>query len=259
MTIQSLSLSEPSARRRPEVPRRAMVLAAGFGTRLRPLTDTVPKPLIDVAGQAMIDHVFDRLSAYGIERVVVNAHYRADDLARHLARRERPQTVVVREAELLGAAGGVRGALDPLGEEPFFVVNADALWLNGPQPALDRLACAWNGAAMDGLLLLVPTVKAIGVDGFGDFHLHRDGTVEPAREGQMAAYHYGGVQILEPGRVSALPPGPASMARIWNPLLAEGRLHGIVHDGVWFHAGGPDGLAEAREALRQDNRRWIDP
>ncbi len=237
--------------------RRAMVLAAGLGTRMRPLTDSLPKPLVAVAGETLIDRILDRLAEAGVERVVVNLHHKADQLAGHLARRAQPQIVESREDVLLETGGGVRHALPALGEGPFFVVNGDILWRNGKRSALERLAAAWDDERMDGLLLLQSTVSAVGYDGRGDFMLSQDGAVRRPKPGEIPPYLYAGVQILHPRLFAETPDGPFSLNRLYTRAAEAGRLGGIVHDGEWYHVGTPQALAEAEGILSSRARMWL--
>lgn len=236
-------------------PTRAMVLAAGLGKRMRPLTDTVPKPLLEVGGRALLDHALDRLEAAGIEEATVNAHYKAELIEAHLKNRRSPHIRISREEDLLGVAGGIRNARPWRGEEPFFAVNADSLWLDGPIPALERMADRWNPKEMRALLLLMATPKAVGMDGRGDFHLDPLGRIEPREAGLIAPYYYAGVQLVSP----ALFDRDRSMATIWSEAMERGALWGLVHDGAWFHVGTPRGLQDAQAALAEENVRWLQP
>lgn len=229
--------------------RRAMVLAAGLGTRLRPLTDRLPKPLVSVAGETLIDRILDRLTEAGVEEVVVNLHHKADQLSAHLARRTGPRIIESREEALLETGGGVREALSLLGDDPFFVVNGDVLWRNGRRSALERLATAWDDGRMDGLLLLQRTVSAVGYDGHGDFMLTQDGMVRRPKPGEVPPYIFAGVQVLHPRLFAEAPASPFSLARLYFPAAEAGRLGGILHDGEWYHVGTPEALAEAEETL----------
>jgi N-acetyl-alpha-D-muramate 1-phosphate uridylyltransferase len=231
-------------------PKRAMVLAAGLGTRMRPFNGRLPKPLVSVGGKALIDYVLDRLAEQGVERAVVNVHHLADQIERHLAQRERPDIVISDERdELLGTGGGVLKALPLLGEN-FFVVNSDVLWLDGKVPALERLARAWSDEA-DAMLLLQRTTTAVGYDGVGDYFLDKLGVPRYRDEREIAPYIFAGVQLLSRrlfAEASALP-AKFSLARLYHQAEAAGRLRGIVHDGEWYHIGTPDGLAAAEERL----------
>lgn len=234
-------------------PRRGMVLAAGLGTRLKPITERMPKPLVPVAGRTLIDRALDRFEAAGVELCVVNLHYFPDMLRAHLEGRPRPRLLFSDETGLLlETGGGVRKALPHLGDEPFFVANADVLWRDGPgQPAMARLAEAWDGARMDALLLLQDCARACGYDGRGDFHIDGTGFLR-RRSGEEDARHlFAGVQILHPRLFAGGPEGKFSLNVLYDRALAAGRLCGLVHDGQWYHVGTPDGLALANERVGQ--------
>lgn len=236
------------------VPGTVMVLAAGFGTRMRPLTAAMPKPLIPVAGRALIDHALDRAAAAGVARAVVNLHDRADMIRGHLAGRSEPAIAYSEESpEILDTGGGVAAALRRglLGSAPFAVMNSDAIW-TGRDP-LARLAAAWDPAEMDALLLLVPRDRARGYSRAGDFFL--DG-IRPARRGTAAAapYVYTGAQILCPAAFGAAPAGAFSLNVVWDGLLQAGRLAAVVHPGAWIDVGTPAGIAEAERALSEVER-----
>jgi len=225
-----------------------MVLAAGLGTRLRPVTETVPKPLVEVNGRALIDHAIDRLALAGVERVVVNTHYKAAMMAAHLARRDHPRIELSEEAELLDTGGGVARALPWLGEA-FFVVNSDVFWLDGKEFALLRLASAFDPASMDAVLLLQRRVTAIGYEGDGDFFLDPAGRPRRRREREVAPYLFAGIQLLHRRLFDELPGPIFSLVRLFDHAEAAGRLGAIVHDGEWYHVGTPEGLAATRERL----------
>lgn len=226
------------------MPKVAMVLAAGLGKRMRPLTDTLPKPLVPVAGRTLIDRVLDRLEATGIERVVVNLHHFRSTLERHLAGRSTPRIALSPEDELLETGGGIRRALPLLGGEVFYAANADVLWFDGKRPALARLAEAWDDTKMDALLLLHPSVSAFGYEGVGDYFCDTLGRLRYRRGNEIPPYIFAGVQILHPRLFKGTPEGPFSLKRLYDKAEAEGRLWGLVHDGLWFHVGTPEGLAE---------------
>jgi len=228
-----------------------MVLAAGLGTRMRPLTETQPKPLVRVAGKALIDHVLDPLAQAGIGTAVVNVHHFADQMEAHLAERGQPRIVLSDErAQLLDSGGGVRKALPQFGAGPFFVLNADSFWIDGPRSNLERLAEAFDPARMDVLLLLASTALSTGYDGRGDFFMDPHGRLERRPERAVAPFVYAGVAILAPGLFDTMPDGPFSLNRIFDAALAAERLHGLRLDGFWLHVGTPAaiGLAEARIA-----------
>jgi len=230
-------------------PTRAMVLAAGLGERMRPLTDTTPKPLIEVRGQPMIDRVLDRLEAAGVREAVVNLHHLGDRLERHLAKRRRPKIQFSPEEDLLDTGGGVAKALPRLGKQPFFALNGDVVWLDGGQPALGRLGAAWNDAEMDVLLLLHPTVVAHGYHGSGDFFMSPVGRLRRRREREVAPYIFAGIQILHPRIFTDLPGGAFSLNLLYDRAAEAERLWGLRHDGEWFHVGTPEALAEVEDAL----------
>ncbi len=228
---------------------RAMVLAAGLGIRMRPLTDDRPKPLVELAGRTLLDRALDRLAAAGVSRIVVNSNYRAEMIAAHLAGRK--DIVLSPEEVLLETGGGVKAALAHLGDAPFFVVNSDAVWRDGPTPALERLAGHWSDKRMDALLLLVPTPAIAGasINDRGDYHLEPDGVARRRAEGEIAPFLFGGIQILHPRLFAAAPDGPFSLNLLYDRSEAAGRLHGIRHDGEWYHVGTPRELAAAEAEL----------
>jgi MurNAc alpha-1-phosphate uridylyltransferase len=227
-----------------------MVLAAGLGTRLRPITDGLPKPLVRIRGRTLLDHAIDRLAAAGVETIVVNTHYRAEQIVAHLAARKAPRIVISAESDLLETGGGVGKALPLLGEY-FYVVNADVFWLDGKVAALERLVRAWNDAEMDALLLLQRTTTASGYDGHGDYFLDPLGVPQRRGEGQIAPLLFAGVQLLHRRLFAGLSKMPAkfSLNRLYDRAQEQGRLRAIVHDGEWYHIGTPAGLAAAEERL----------
>ncbi len=221
-----------------------MVLAAGLGTRMRPLTDQLPKPLIKVCGKPLIDWTLDRFAAAGVRRAVVNVHYRADQMEAHLAPRKKPEILISDErALLLETGGGLKKARTLLGEDPVYCTNTDAILVDdGVEPCL-ALATAWRDDAIDVLLLLVPLSHANGYDGAGDFDLEGD---RPSwREGDVAPFVFTGLQIIRPSLLNGAPEGPFSTRLLWDKAMAAGRLRAIVHDGPWMHVGDPSGLALA--------------
>ena len=235
---------------RPVLPRRAMVLAAGLGQRMRPLTDRVPKPLIKVRGRALIDHVLDRLSAVGVELAVVNVHHFADQIESHLGARREPPVVISDEREkLLGTGGGPLVALTTLGPAPFFHVNSDSIWIEGVTPNLLRLAAGFDPARMDALLLLAPTAGSIGYDGRGDFALASDGRLRPRAEREVVPFVYAGAAILSPALFADPPPGPFGLSLLFDRAAQAGRLHGLRLEGLWMHVGSPEAIAEAEAAI----------
>jgi len=241
----------PKERRKFHSPRRAMVLAAGRGERMQPITNRIPKPLVAVDGKALIDHVLDRLADAGVERAVVNVHYLADQLERHLAGRKKPQIVISDEREkLLDTGGGVVKALDTLGHAPFFHVNSDTIWIDGVQPNLTRLAASFDLARMDALLLLAPTTTSIGYSGRGDFRMLPDGRLERRGEREVAPFVYAGAAILTPALFKDAPQGAFSLTRLFDKAQAAGRLFGLRLEGVWMHVGTPEAIRIAEEAIR---------
>jgi MurNAc alpha-1-phosphate uridylyltransferase len=228
--------------------RTAMVLAAGLGTRLRPVTLTLPKPLIEIGGRTLIDHVLDRLAEAGVERVVVNTHYRAAMLAAHLARRRSPRIEISHEEELLNTGGGVAQALDRL-DDAFFVVNADVFWRDGGDAALRRLAAAFDPERIDAVLLLQPTATAVGYDGGGDYFL--DAACRPRRRRgpDPAPLLFAGLQLLHRRLFDGIGEAVFSLVRLYDRAEAAGRLGAIVHDAEWYHIGTPAGLAAASARL----------
>ena len=234
----------------PTAPRTAMVLAAGLGERMRPLTDRMPKPLVPVAGKPLIDHVLDRLAAAGIERVVVNVHYLADLIERHLTGRTRPQIVISDEREtLLNTGGGVVKALGVIGSEPFIHVNSDTIWIDGVKPNLERLAEAFDPARMDALLLLAPVSTSIGYSGRGDFTMATDGRLKRRPERDVAPFVYAGAAILRPELFKDAPAGAFPLTALFNRAEESGRLHGLRLEGVWMHVGTPQAIAAAEAAI----------
>jgi len=232
---------------------KAIVLAAGFGTRMRPLTDTLPKPLLKVAGVTLIDRALDWLYASGINDVVVNSFYKAEILEAHLARRRTPKIHTSRETTILETGGGIKNALPLLGEKPFFSVNADVICLDGKTPALKRLLDAWDDKTMDALLLVHPVEKAVGYDEAGDFFLEPNGSLRWRMDAKKAPYVFTGVQLIHPRLFNGAPEGAFSTKLMWNRgMLANGtlpRIHGLPHDGNWLHVGDPDGLKQAADWL----------
>ena len=229
-------------------PRRAMVLAAGLGTRMRPVTETLPKPLLELNGRTLLDHAIDRLEGSGVEHVVVNAHYMAPRIADQLARRNAPSIEISEEPELLETGGGVANALRSLGDS-FFVVNADVFWLDGKDPALQRLARAYQPERMDAVLLLQRTVSAVGYEGSGDYLLDPAGKPRRRREREIAPFLFAGIQLLHRRLFDDWNERVFSLVRLFDRAEKAGRLHAIVHDGEWYHIGTPDGLAATRERL----------
>lgn len=252
-----MSKKNATAKRGP-MPEAAMILAAGLGTRMRPLTEDRPKPLIEVGGKALIDWAVDWVLAAGVKRVVVNTHYHADQLEAHLAARDWKRAGVsldiVREEERLETGGGVRNALDKLGDGPFFVVNSDSVFINGPTHGLRALAARWDPAIMDALLLLHPTPYAIGYAGRGDFTMDQLGQLIRREESEVAPYLFSGAQILTARAFADTPEGAFSLNTVYDRALEAGRLYGLHHDGIYIHVGSPDVLDMADQILRGKHR-----
>jgi MurNAc alpha-1-phosphate uridylyltransferase len=231
-------------------PRRAMVLAAGIGLRMRPLTDRIPKPLVKVGGRALIDHVLDRLAAANVDMAVVNVHHLADEIERHLAGRRQPRIIVSDErAQLLNTGGGVVKALDLLGTAPFFHLNSDTLWIEGVRPNLDCLAAGFDPARMDGLLLLAPTATSIGYEGRGDFSLAADGRLRRRGEREIVPFVYAGAAIFQKRLFDHAPQGAFPLPLLFDHAEEAGRLYGLRLDGVWMHVGTPEAIKKAEAAI----------
>jgi MurNAc alpha-1-phosphate uridylyltransferase len=227
----------------------AMILAAGFGTRMKPITDHTPKPLVSLGGRALIDHALDRLVAAGVKRVVVNTHYKADMIEAHLKQRHDVAIELSHETSLLDTGGGVKKALPLLGEA-FYVLNADVFWLNAKVPALARLRRAWDDTKLDALLLVQRTVTAIGYDGLGDFTVDPIGRLHRRGEREVAPHLFAGIEILSHRFFEGSPDGAFSLNLLWNRAIETGRIEALIHDGEWFHVGTPQGLAATEERLR---------
>ena len=232
-------------------PESAMVLAAGLGTRMRPLTETRPKALVEVAGRTLIDRVLDRLVEAGVRKAVVNVHHFADMLEAHLARRTDIEILIADErAALLDSGGGVRNALPLLGREPIFVANIDSLWTGGATPPLEQLKAAWDPARMDMLLLLTRRGHGIGFEGPRGFLMDADGRLtHSADDSQPAPFANVGFQILKPEILDGEPDGAFSILPVWWRLQGQGRLFGVVMDAFWMHVGDPAARAEAEARL----------
>jgi len=235
----------------PSKPNRAMVLSAGLGTRMRPLTERMPKPLVEVDGKPLIDHVLDRLAEVGVERAVVNVHHFADLIERHLAARAKPQIVISNERDvLLGTGGAVLKALPQLGEAPFFHINSDTIWIDGVKSNLARLAEAFDPASMDALLLLAPTAGSIGYAGRGDFVMASDGRLRRRGEREVAPFVYAGAAILAPALFAGAPQGEFPLTDLFARAAEAGRLYGLRLEGLWMHVGTPDAIGLAEKAIR---------
>ncbi|MDH3741706.1 MAG: nucleotidyltransferase family protein [Hyphomicrobiales bacterium] len=227
----------------------AMILAAGHGSRMRPLTDTCPKPLIEVKGRSLIDRSVDRIREAGIEHVVVNMHYLADQIEIWAARQDDPPIILSDErASLLDTGGGVAKMLGVLGDGSFFVFNSDSFWVDGSKPALERMRSVWNDDDMDCVLLLADPARSVGFDGGADFSMDDAGRLQRFG-GDGTGYIYCGCYLVSPRLFASAPDGAFSMNVLWNEALAKGRLFGLVHDGLWLHVGTPGAIKEAEDAL----------
>jgi N-acetyl-alpha-D-muramate 1-phosphate uridylyltransferase len=229
---------------------RAMVLAAGLGTRMRPLTDTLPKPLVPVAGKALIDHVLDRLADSGVTTAVVNVHHKADAIEKHLKGRTRPKIAISDErGALLDTGGGVVKALKLIGDAPFFHINSDTIWIEGVTPNLGRLAAMFDPARMDAVVLLAPTASSIGYEGRGDFAMAADGRLRRRAEREVVPFVYAGAAVLSPALFAGAPRGAFSLNRMFDRAIEAGRLFGLRLEGTWMHVGTPAAIQAAETAI----------
>lgn len=236
---------------KPPRPTTAFVLAAGLGTRMRPLTNDIPKPLVPLAGRPLIDHVLDRLAEAGITRAVVNVHHYAGKLEAHLKQRTAPEIVISDERGLLlETGGGVMHARDKIGPDPFLIHNSDSVWIEGIGSNLDRLLDAWDDERMDTLMLLAPSAKSLGYDGKGDFFMDPEGRLARQEGARLAPFVFAGVSIAHPRLFEGAPAGKFSLNVLWNEAIARQRLYGVRMEGTWMHVGDPQALAEAEEAIR---------
>jgi len=234
----------------PVKPHSAMVLAAGLGLRMRPLTETMPKPLVPVAGRPLLDHVLDRLGEAGVTKAVVNVHYLPDQIIAHTATRAHPRVIISDERDqVLGTGGGVVKALPLLGPEPFFHVNSDTMWIEGVRQNLSRLADAFDPDTMDIMLLMAPTATSIGYSGRGDYSMLADGTLRKRREHQVVPFVYAGAAIISPAIFDGAPEGEFSLTKVFDKANEQNRLYGLRLEGVWMHVGSPDAITAAEEAL----------
>ncbi|HEX7075135.1 MAG TPA: nucleotidyltransferase family protein [Hyphomicrobiaceae bacterium] len=232
------------------IPKSAMVLAAGLGSRMRPLTDLVPKPLVRLRQKPLIDYALDRIAEAGISQAVVNVHHFADQVISHLKTRQRPRILISDEREqLLDTGGGVKKALPQLGQEPFLIHNSDSVWIDGVQSDLVRLAQSFDAERMDCLLLLALSSASIGYDGRGDFLMSPDGLLQRRPERELAPFVFTGVSIAHPRLFDGAPEGAFSLNQLWDRAIQQRRLYGIRLDGTWMHVGTPAALAEAEQAL----------
>jgi len=233
------------------VPDTAFVLAAGLGKRMRPLTATRPKPLVEVAGKALIDHVLDHLRAAGVFKIVVNVHYLGDALEAHLKARAKDFDVKISDErkQLMETGGGLIQAEPMIGADPFLVVNSDNYWIDGPADTLHLLASLWRDADMDALLRLVPQARAGNHGGQGDFHMRADGRLVRRETGKVAPFVFTGIQIISKRMLRDAPDGPFSTNILWDRAIAEGRCFGAVHQGLWFDVGNPAAIKATERAL----------
>jgi len=234
----------------PVKPTKAMVLAAGLGLRMRPLTEKMPKPLVSVAGQPLLDHVLDKLGQAAVTEAVVNVHYLPDQIIDHVAGRKRPHVIISDERDqVLGTGGGVVKALPLLGPSPFFLVNSDTMWIDGVRSNLARLAETFEPKRMDILLLMAPTTSSIGYGGRGDYAMLPDGALRKRREHQVVPFVYAGAAILSPAIFADAPAGEFSLTRMFDLANEQERLFGLRLDGVWMHVGTPDAVNAAEDAF----------
>ena len=232
------------------MPKSAIVLAAGLGTRMRLYNGQIPKPLVSIGGKSLIDYGLDRLAAAGVERAVVNVHHLADAVERHLAPRRKPHIVISDERDqLLGTGGGIAKALPQLGDAPFFLINSDTFWLDGVKPNFARLADAFDERTMDALLLLTPTTAGIGYEGRGDYAMLPDGRLRRRAEQELAPFIYAGAAMLAPALFAAAPTGAFALTVLFDRAGQNGRLFGLPLEGVWMHVGTPAAVAAAEAAL----------
>ena len=228
----------------------AMVLAAGLGTRMRPITDTLPKPLVRVGGRTLLDHSLDGLARAGVQRAVVNVHHHADQVEAHLAGRGTPQVAISDERSgLLDSGGGVAKALPLLNGEAFLILNADTFWIDGASSNLKRLMAHWDPARMDALLLVAALTGSVGFDGPGDFSFTPDGKLRRRPERQVAPFVYAGAAVMPRAAFADAPDGPFSLNRLWDSAIAKDRLFGLRLDGLWLHVGTPEAISEAEQAF----------
>ncbi len=232
-------------------PKRAMVLAAGLGIRMRPTTCHTPKPLIDIAGRSMLERVLDHLATAGVAEAVVNTHWLGEQIEDRLSDRRQPEIIISREPSLLETGGGIANALRHFEDHPFFAVNADIVWLDGALPALHRLAQNWRDEDMDGLLLLHPAVRAVGYRGRGDFLLDPLGRITRPDARCVAPYVFTGVQLLHPRLFTGAPTGAFSLNQLYDRASDSARLFGLVHDGEWYHVGTPDAVATVEAEITE--------
>lgn len=252
------SIMNPSliqSQKRAKMPAAAMVFAAGLGTRMRPITDACPKPLVRVGGRALMDYTLDALAQAGVERAIVNVHWLADQIEAHVAQRIQPQILVSDEREkLLDQGGGIVKALPQLGADPFFICNTDAFWIEGPRSNLQAMADAWDGDKMDVLLLVAATANSVGVDWPGDFTMAPDGKLTQRGEGRVAPFVYSGFGLIKPDLFAGDTRDVFRLAPTFFEAAARGRLYGVRLDGLWLHVGTPEAIVEAEAAIARSKR-----
>lgn len=232
------------------IPKKAMILAAGLGKRMRPANNQRPKPLVEVGGRTLIDRAIDRLGDVGVETIVVNLHYKADQIRNHLQPRTDMDIQFSDETDkLMDTGGGIAKALPLLGDTAFFTHNSDSIWLEGMGSTLANLATHWDDDRMDALMLMAPTVTSLGYEGKGDFEMNDQGRLLRREEARVAAFVWAGVQIIHPRLFKDCPTGPFSTNVLWNRAIENGRLYGVRHEGIWMHVGSPQGLSQAEELL----------
>jgi len=234
---------------KPLVSDSAMVMAAGLGSRMRPLTEALPKPMVRVAGKPLIDHALDRLAEAGIARAVVNVHHFPEAVEAHLSERTLPRVTISDERALLLETGGGMVKAQDLLPDPFYCVNSDNIWIDGPKNALRELSDAWNPARMDALLLLVAHTGARNFEGKGDFHMDGRGRLTRRRSGRIAPFIFTGVQLVAKRLLRDAPHGPFSTNTLWDRAIDEGRLFGAAFTGQWFEVGNPAAIAPTEVAL----------
>jgi len=250
MTVKRAMALRPRPHPQARVPAVAMVMAAGLGKRMRPLTATRPKPLVELAGKPLIDHVLDRLRAAGVKKAIVNVHYLADALEAHLARVQGIETIISDERDLLLETGGGMVKAAPLIDaDPFLAINSDNFWVDGPTDGLVQLAAQWRDADMDALLLLVPQARAGNHKGAGDFHMDSMGRLTRRKPGRVAPFVYTGIQMVSKRLLREAPDGAFSTNILWDRAMAEGRAFGAVHQGLWFDVGTPAAIPATEAAL----------
>lgn len=232
----------------------AMVFAAGLGTRMRPITDTLPKPLVRIGGRTMLDHMLDRLDDAGVETAIVNVHHLADQVEASLIHRTNPKIVISDErGKLLDQGGGIRKVLPVIAGRDFFICNTDAVWTEGPRSALSAMQAAWNPEIMDVLLLVVSTANAVGVDWPGDFHMAPDGRLTKRAESEVAAFVYAGVGIIKSSLFAEAKDEVFRLAPYFFAAAAAGRLYGVRLDGTWLHVGTPQAIVDAERAYARSS------